>query len=403
MSAATEARPAPPSRPLARLLVPLGAVTGITAFASALTNPFLAVFLSQSLGVGPVASAVFLVLMPLASVVMATVLGHLSDRRRIRRRLLLVAAVSGGIGSLCFALVDNYWVLLAVSMTLMAVAGSLSPQVFAYAKQLLDHSRSTRAPMTISTLRMLVSVAWVLGPPLAGMLLGVIGFGGLFALTAGGFVVAAMVVVFWLAEPSPPRSGADLPVTRHRDGGLNPTVWSTMLAFLMLQWAIMLAVLTLPLFISEDLHGEIKDAGLVLGLCAALEIPLMVFFGALATRLPLRGLVLFGTGFGLAYYVAVAASTAVWQVAAAQVLNACYISAVLGLGISYFQDLMPTSPGLSTTLFTNTNRIAAMFAGAVFGYAQYAGYRLAYLACGGLCFAGLLLLAFTRPRPRPQP
>ncbi|MFC7483611.1 hypothetical protein ACFQX7_31340 [Luedemannella flava] len=84
--------------------------------------------------------------------------------------------------------------------------------------------------------------------------------------------------------------------------------------------------------------------------------------------------------------------------AAAQVLNACFIAAVGGLGISYFQDLMPGLPGRATTMFTNAQRLSAMLAGLVFGVVQIAGYRSAYLIGVGLCASGLLLLAAERAR-----
>jgi SET family sugar efflux transporter-like MFS transporter len=88
---------------------------------------------------------------------------------------------------------------------------------------------------------------------------------------------------------------------------------------------------------------------------------------------------------------------AVWHIAAAQVLNACFIAAVNGPGMAYFQDLMPTRPGRATTMFANTSRLSVMLAGLIFGVVQVAGYRFAYLIGAGLCAGGLALLAFLRP------
>jgi MFS family permease len=79
---------------------------------------------------------------------------------------------------------------------------------------------------------------------------------------------------------------------------------------------------------------------------------------------------------------------AVWHVAIAEVLNACFIAAVAGLGMSYYQDLMPTPPGRATTMFTNTYRISAMLAGLIFGIVQIAGYRFSYLVAAGLSAGG---------------
>ena len=73
-----------------------------------------------------------------------------------------------------------------------------------------------------------------------------------------------------------------------------------------------------------------------------------------------------------------------------------------GLGISYFQDLLPTRLGRATTMFTNTHRLSAMLAGLIFGIVQVTGYRYSYLFGVGLCLAGLGLLALTRPTTSPQ-
>jgi SET family sugar efflux transporter-like MFS transporter len=40
-------------------------------------------------------------------------------------------------------------------------------------------------------------------------------------------------------------------------------------------------VQALALFIDRDLHGSVGSAGLILGLCAAFEIPLMLGLGVL--------------------------------------------------------------------------------------------------------------------------
>jgi SET family sugar efflux transporter-like MFS transporter len=170
----------------------------------------------------------------------------------------------------------------------------------------------------------------------------------------------------------------------------------TAAAFVLLQCATSLTVTTMPLFVSVDLRSSVAGAGLVLGLCAALEIPLMMVFGSFATRWPLRRLLLLGCGFGIAYCLVVSLSEQVWQVAVAQVLHACYVCAIGGLGISYFQQLLPSALGRATTLFTNAGRVSGMLAGLIFGVVEAHGYRLAYVASLGLSLTGTAILAAIR-------
>ena len=74
-----------------------------------------------------------------------------------------------------------------------------------------------------------------------------------------------------------------------------------------------------------------------------------------------------------------------------QLLNAIFIGILGGIGMLYFQDLMPGRPGQATTLFTNSIRSGSILAGLLAGLiAQYwsyfgvfvVGIGLALIACG---------------------
>ncbi|MFD0206008.1 MULTISPECIES: hypothetical protein [Saccharothrix] len=65
-----------------------------------------------------------------------------------------------------------------------AVASSLPPQTFAYARQAVERRGSVKAPLSISALRTLMSVSWVIGPPVGAVLIGAGGFAGLFGLAS---------------------------------------------------------------------------------------------------------------------------------------------------------------------------------------------------------------------------
>jgi SET family sugar efflux transporter-like MFS transporter len=167
-------------------------------------------------------------------------------------------------------------------------------------------------------------------------------------------------------------------------------------------------VQALSLFVSHDLGGDVADAGLLLGLCAALEIPLMLGLGALSLRIPVRWVVLGGAAAGIVYYGLGATSPGVWLLYVTQPINALYIAAVSGPGISYVQDMLPGQPGRASTLYSITFPFGAMLAGPLFGLSQHFGYRLAFVFASALCLAGLLLLAaigstHVAPAPVPDP
>jgi SET family sugar efflux transporter-like MFS transporter len=384
----------PRERRMGLALLPLGLVFLTVGISTAVVGPFLSLFLSTAVHAGPVKVTIFLVGAPLSGVVMSTLLGRLSDRRPIRRKLLIVAATSGLVGTGVTAFVRDYWVLFALTVTATALAGSMFPQTFAYARQVLQRDNPGRAAMGISTLRTLFSLAWVAGPPLAAFLLDLGGFRYVYGMAALMYALAGLVAIFLLDEVEAPAPvSADEPAA---PAGDRIRLSLTIAAFACLMVPLTLSVQTLPLFISVDLGRPVTDAGLILGLCAALEIPLMLGLGALTTKLPLRPLVLGGALCGVAYFGLAAVTTSVWVLFAGQLLNALFIAAVSGLGISYVQDMLPSQPGRASTLFSNTFPIGAVIAGPMFGLAQHFGYRLAYVLAAGLCLAGLLLLVLVR-------
>lgn len=388
-----------------RALVPLGLLFFAVGISTALYYPFMSLFLSAEVGAGPVRVTVFLIAAPLSGVLGASMVGRLSDRRPIRRTLLLGGAASGAVGAGLTAVVRDYWVLLGLAVTAFALAGSLFPQAFAYARQVLDRGDPDRAAMGISGLRTVFSLAWVAGPPLSAFLLDAGSFAWVYGAAALMYAAAALVAIFGLEELAAPARSSNEERVDERLDAPRRTLWLTATAFTLLQIPLTLAVQALPLLVATELGGDAGDAGLLLGVCAALEIPLMLSFGALATRTPVRLLLFVGAAGGIAYYGLTALATSLWVLVAGQALNALFIGAVSGLGISYMQDMLPRHPGRATTLFTNTFPLGAMLAGPLLGLAQQFGYRLAYWLCAALCLAGLLLLAVVRPGPpgRPAP
>jgi SET family sugar efflux transporter-like MFS transporter len=291
-------------------------------------------------------------------------------------------------------------------VTATALAGALFPQTFAYARQVLARDSPGQAAMGVSTLRTVFSVAWVAGPPLAAFLLASGGFGYVYGLAAAMYAIAALIAIRWLDEvdaPAPIVSGTDARPAEDAPEAPRRRLLLTVAAFTLLQCPLTLGVQALPLFIGDDLHGHVADAGLILGLCALLEIPLMLGFGWLTTRIRLRTLVLAGASCGVAYELLAATASGVGVLAGGQIVNALFIASVSGLGITYLQDMLPRHPGRATTLFTNTFPIGAVLAGPLFGLAQHFGFRLAYGIGAVLCAAGLLLLFLVPPQPRLPP
>jgi MFS transporter, SET family, sugar efflux transporter len=359
---------------------------------TALSFPFLSLFLTSAVHAGPIELSVFLLAQPLSGVVVSSVLGRLSDGRVARRRILMMSAVAGCAGAALFSVLRSYWPLLLVACTVTAVGAALMPQGFAYARAIL--AGDPAAPMVTNTLRTFFSLSWVAGPPLASLLLGVGGFTTLYSCSAGLYAAILVVVMLWLVEPPvarPSIRAASTDVELPADGARR-SLWITLAALVLLQSAVSLNVQAVPLLIRHNLHAGVGSAGVVLGVCAALEIPAMLGFGLLSTRVPLQVLMRLGPLFGIAYFVLASIAEHVWQLDAAQLLNACFIAVIQGLAISYVQELLPSQPGRASTLYSNTFPCGAILASPLLGIGAKFGYRISFVAAIGLAACGLVLL-----------
>ena len=189
---------------IGRALLPLGFLFLAVGVSTALFNPFLSLFLSTDVDAGPLKITFFLIVAPLGGVLGSVLIARLSDRRPIRRMLLISGAVAGLVGTGLTAVVRDYWVLLALAVAAVALAGSLFPQSFAYARQVLERDDPDRAALGISALRTVFSLAWVAGPPLAAFLLDAGSFVWVYGTAALMYALAALVAIFWLDEvPAP--------------------------------------------------------------------------------------------------------------------------------------------------------------------------------------------------------
>ncbi|ONI83101.1 MFS transporter [Actinosynnema sp. ALI-1.44] len=376
-----------------RSLLPLAAICVPIGVSNALTWPFLALFLSDEVHASSAALGAFMLVSPLAGLAASSWLGRLSDVRAMRRNILVAGALAGATGSVLFAIVRDYWVLLAVSVTLVAISSCLLAQMFAYTRQSLERTNPAKASFGVSIMRTLLSLAWVGGPPLAALLLDRTGFEGLY------FGAAALFLVVALMSARMPELGLRPPAEKDESvGAVRRQIVFAAIGLVLLQGGSALGVNAMPLFVTNVLQGTTGDAGLILGLCAALEIPIILWFGHLATRSDQHLIVLIGGSVALGYHTVMLLSGAVWHVAAGQVLSAVAIAAVMGVGLTYFQSLAPERPGFATTLYSNTLTVGVMLAGPLLGLARELGYRTAYSMSLGLVVLGLLSLFLGRPR-----
>ncbi|WP_420490197.1 MFS transporter [Neobacillus drentensis] len=148
----------------------------------------------------------------------------------------------------------------------------------------------------------------------------------------------------------------------------------------------------------NELHGTHSDVGLVVSVCAGLEIPIMLLLGAMGRKISNHTLMIIGCIIAVFYYTILSVSTDTWQLIAAQLFQATFVAIVMGNGLSYFTDLLPNSPGLSATIYSNGSTIGRLVGNLGGGsIAQFAGFRNVNWVCLAIVIFAFLILWRIRP------
>jgi SET family sugar efflux transporter-like MFS transporter len=130
---------------------------------------------------------------------------------------------------------------------------------------------------------------------------------------------------------------------------------------------------------------------MLMGTAAAIEIPFMLLAGYYTARVGKRPMMLVAVAAGLVFYVGLVTLSSQTALLALQLLNAIFVGIVAGIGMSYFQDLMPGRTGVATTLFTNSIRTGSIMAGAIAGgVAEVWNFHGVFIVAIGLALAALV-------------
>ncbi|WP_429873347.1 sugar efflux transporter SetB [Escherichia coli] len=339
-------------------------VAFLTGIAGALQTPTLSIFLTDEVHARPAMVGFFFTGSAVIGILVSQFLAGRSDKRGDRKSLIVFCCLLGVLACTLFAWNRNYFVLLFVGVFLSSFGSTANPQMFALAREHADKT-GREAVMFSSFLRAQVSLAWVIGPPLAYALAMGFSFTVMYLSAAVAFIVCGVMV--WLFLPSMQK---ELPLATGTIEAPRRNRRDTLLLFVIctLMWGSnSLYIINMPLFIINELHLPEKLAGVMMGTAAGLEIPTMLIAGYFAKRLGKRFLMRVAAAGGVCFYAGMLMAHSPVILLGLQLLNAIFIGILGGIGMLYFQDLMPGQAGSATTLYTNTSRVGWIIAGSVAG------------------------------------
>ncbi|MEU6808270.1 sugar efflux transporter [Streptomyces sp. NPDC046831] len=368
--------------------------TGLIGVGGAMVTSSVSLFLADEVKAAPLMIGLFFAGRAVLEISSDLVVGVMSDRIGNRRTLLAVCSLLSAAGAFSYMVLREYYLLFAAGAVFFGLGSACFSQLFAYTREFADH-RTLNAAFFNAALRSVTSVAWIVGPPLAFVLIGSRGFAFLFC-TAGVLYLAAGALCVWRLPNLAPAADSAAGVRRPYSG-LPRSTWLLLAAIVLLLAVNSVYQIDISLFVTRDLGLDTGFTGVLLGLSAALEVPVMIFFGARARRIGLWRLMGAAAVCATLFFCLLPLATSPSALVALQLLNAFWTSVVLSVPVTILQDAMATRVGVASSLYSGAFKAGILLGGSTTGVVtEWAGFTDVFWVCAALAAAATLLLALGR-------
>ncbi len=362
--------------------------------------PFYSMWGTIEVGMSPVGFGVFMTITSVAGIVISTALARWSDTHISRRSILLLGCAAGFVGYLGYGYVRNVIALTLIGSIALGISSVTFTQLFAYQRESLPRYGipQNEAPLYMNIFRLLFSLSWTIGPAISAWVMIHYSYPGIFLICALFFLVLFGIVWFCIPARPPPAASvaAKVPLSRVLR---RPDLLCYFAAIALVFICTTMGMMNLPLMILRELHGTEAQIGIAYSVAPVFELPLMFWFGVLASRGDPGRLIRWGVIIAIAYYALLSQVHAAWHIYILQVLSAAMIAVVSGIAITFFQSYIPDQPGTATNLYQTANRIGSTIGYLSFGgLANAFGYRAVFLVCAVLCSGAFLLLWLAREK-----
>lgn len=374
--------------------------------AVAITTPFLVLYMTSNHDLTVTQFGIFMAAGAIGSFVVNTIVGRFSDQLSFDRKYLLLIAIVMEIITFSLFLVLNHTMILVIGYIIFFSLGAPGlPQLYASARESVNknNSNDTRLKIFANTvLRSMFSFGFLFGPLIGSILIARYDFTGLFVGTVVLFMAVFVVTLFI----KPTKVDREVSISQI-DEKFAPSLISAPVLILPFIAIILLYVgqwgylLNMPLYVTEVLGEDRGKVGVLASLCAGLEVPFMIGIGWIASKFETKHLLMFAGVLGGLFFMSIGLFQSFTVILVGQVVLAFFLAILLGLGISYFQDLLPDFPGYASTLFANGMVIGQLLGNLLGGLiSDMFSVNTAFLFSSGLMFTSVLLFAFTKSQLR---
>lgn len=362
--------------------------------------PFYSMFGTIEVGMSNLVFGVFMTITSISGIIITTALARWSDTRFSRRSILLLACLCGAAGYSGYAFVRDVFWLTVIGSFALGISSIAFAQLFAYTREALTRYQipNAEAPLYMNIFRLFFALAWTIGPALSAWVMIRWSYEGIFLVCASLFVV--LLAMVWRYIPARELvSVASASKTPLRRLLRRADLLCYFSAFVLVFICVTMGMMNLPLLILRTLDGTEQQVGIAYSIAPVFELPLMFYFGLLASRGNPGRLIRIGVMLAVAYYTLLVFVREPWHIYPVQILSAAMIAVVSGIAITFFQSYIPDQPGTATNLYSTVNRVGSTIGYLCFGsLAGSIGYRAIFLVCAVVCSAAFLLLWLAREK-----
>ncbi|MGF1901022.1 sugar efflux transporter [Aliivibrio sifiae] len=365
----------------------------VTGLCGAFFYPLSSLFIVEELGASPMMLSLYMTLAVSSSVFVSHFIAKRSDSHWNRKTILIVSLTSYLLLVSSFVVVRDYWLAVTVAVVFGSVSGASFGQLFALGREYGDRHVANSTNF-LATMRAGLAIAWVFGPPAAFMLKAQFGFSAAFAVSAVTVSVAVLIVAKFIPDNVVSKEERSAVSTEHKPLGRMVVLYCFIIVFAFS--ANNLYITSMPLYLSQELQVNVSWLGLMFGMAAACEIPVMLAAGKMAEKLGTIRVMILGVISGAFFFLVMLSSTSFTSMLIAQILNGFFIGVCATLGMVALQDMMKDRLGTASTLFSNMLNISVLVSSVMVGIVAelYNYYSALYLCFVGTVIAVILLVVF---------
>ncbi|SON52522.1 sugar efflux transporter [Vibrio tapetis] len=347
-------------------------INGLTALAFAFLMPIMSLFLVTALKTEPIFLGLYTATVSLMTIFISQKLTGMIDKGVSSKKLFLMSLSGIVAASFGFSLATEFWHALVVGALLMPFASSSIPLILTMIRNYADSTGKDSAKIN-SQMRSSVSLLWIFGPPLAFLSVDTFGFDINFYLSMG---IASLVMVI-VATKLQVEGSKNKTQSEDKGKSIIPTeVWVLCAIMMIANMANAIYINSMPLFVTNDLKFPTSYPGLMLGITAAIEIPVMLLAVKWSKRWGKTGVMKLGFVAAATFYIGMFFAETLPMLLALQILNGLFFGVFVGLGITIVQDYAPSSIGRASALYTNAMLIGTMLGTSSMGLiSQYYGFK----------------------------